>query len=321
MDNERGTLSDKTENRSSIAENAANRERNETGAAPPISDCAKADPPAADSALGISRTELPTENRTANTKKDAKEIGSTESANSDPSVEDISPDLIVPEGETKKQRAKRRLKLSLKLFLCYLKIGLFTFGGGYAMIAFIENEYVRKRRWITNEEFYEIIAIAESTPGPIAINSATFIGYKLAGFFGALVAVIAVCIPSFVIIFIISIFYDEFMAFTPVQYAFEGIKVGIAILITSAGVGMMKKAKKDAFDWCVFVPALLLVTLFDIFNIDFSSIYLILIGIGIGIIYKLIIDIINKKKGGVGLTATAGEPRSKESDCREEDLL
>ena len=235
--------------------------------------------------------------------------------------ESVSPDLIVPEGETKKQRAKRRLKLSLKLFLCYLKIGLFTFGGGYAMIALIENEYVRKRRWITNEEFYEIIAIAESTPGPIAINSATFIGYKLAGFFGALVAVIAVCIPSFVIIYIISIFYDEFMAFTPVQYAFEGIKVGIAILITSAGVGMMKKAKKDAFDWCVFVPALLLVTLFDIFNIDFSSIYLILIGIGIGIIYKLIIDIINKKKGGVGLTATAGEPRSKESDCREEDLL
>ena len=236
-------------------------------------------------------------------------------------AEDISPDLIVPENETPKERIRRRLKLILKLFLCYIKIGLFTFGGGYAMIALIENEYVRKRRWITTEEFYEIIAIAESTPGPIAINSATFIGFKLVGFWGAFVAVVAVCIPSFVIIFIISLFYDEFMAFTPVQYAFEGIKVGIAILITSAGVGMMKKAKKDAFDWCVFVPALLLVTLFDIFNIDFSSIYLILIGIGIGIIYKLIIDIINKKKGGVGLTATAGEPRSKESDCREEDLL
>ena len=215
-------------------------------------------------------------------------------------AEDISPDLIVPENETPKERIRRRLKLILKLFLCYIKIGLFTFGGGYAMIALIENEYVRKRRWITTEEFYEIIAIAESTPGPIAINSATFIGFKLVGFWGAFVAVVAVCIPSFVIIFIISLFYDEFMAFTPVQYAFEGIKVGIAILITSAGVGMMKKVKKDVFDWCVFVPALLMVTLFDIFNIDFSSVYLILIGIAIGIVYKLIVDFTNKKRSAVG---------------------
>ncbi len=246
----------------------------------------------------------------------ASDKGASVSADED--AEEMSEDLIVPEGETKKERFCRRCKLLLKLFLCYIKIGLFTFGGGYAMIALIENEYVRKRRWITNEEFYEIIAIAESTPGPIAINSATFIGYKLVGFWGALVAVVAVCIPSVAIIYIISLFYDEFMAFTPVQYAFEGIKVGIAILIISAGVGMMKKKRKDVFDWCVFLPAFLLVTLFDIFNIDFSSIYLILIGIAIGIIYKIVVDLINKKKDGPAAEVSAALPTPK-SDEDEED--
>ena len=187
-----------------------------------------------------------------------------------------------------------------ELFWTFFKIGLFSFGGGYAMLALIQNEVVRVHSWVTNSQFADSVAVSQVTPGPIAINSATFIGFKLVGFWGAFVAVVAVCIPSFVIIFIISLFYDEFMAFTPVQYAFEGIKVGIAILITSAGVGMMKKAKKDVFDWCVFVPALLMVTLFDIFNIDFSSVYLILIGIAIGIVYKLIVDFANKKKSAVG---------------------
>ena len=287
MDNERGTQSEKVEKETSTASmNSVEGSR--------------------DLVNDKSET-LSSGNDKKESYADKKATAKTELANPtvDPENEEsVSPDLIVPEGETKKQRIKRRLKLLLKLFLCYLKIGLFTFGGGYAMIALIENEYVRKRRWITNEEFYEIIAIAEST-----------------GFWGALVAVIGVCIPSLVVIYVISIFYDEFMAFTPVQYAFEGIKVGIAILITSAGIGMMKKARKDVFDWCVFVPALLLVTLFDIFNIDFSSIYLILIGIAIGIIYKLIIDGINKKKGGFGTAAPAGDLQPKTDDGQEEELL
>ena len=188
----------------------------------------------------------------------------------------------------------------LDLLLAFMQIGLFSIGGGYAAMPLIQHQTIDVHSWLTMSEFADIMTISEMTPGPIAINSATFIGFKLVGFWGAFVAVVAVCIPSFVIIFIISLFYDEFMAFTPVQYAFEGIKVGIAILITSAGVGMMKKAKKDVFDWCVFVPALLMVTLFDIFNIDFSSVYLILIGIAIGIVYKLIVDFANKKKSAVG---------------------
>lgn len=218
--------------------------------------------------------------------------------------------------QQKKERFVRRAILSLKLFLCYLKIGLFTFGGGYAMIALLEREYVQKRKWISDAEFYEILAISESTPGPIAINSATFIGFKLIGVWGAFVAVVAVCIPSFSIILLISYFYDAFMAFIPVQYAFEGIKVGIAILITSAGVNMMKKAQKGAFEYFVFVPAFLLVTCFDIFNIDFSSVYLILIGICVGILYKLILDAINKRKSvvAVGLDTNASESESEKEE-------
>ena len=218
--------------------------------------------------------------------------------------------------QQKKERFFRRAILSLKLFLCYLKIGLFTFGGGYAMIALLEREYVQKRKWISDAEFYEILAISESTPGPIAINSATFIGFKLIGVWGAFVAVVAVCIPSFAIILLISYFYDAFMAFIPVQYAFEGIKVGIAILITSAGVNMMKKAQKGAFEYFVFVPAFLLVTCFDIFNIDFSSVYLILIGICVGILYKLILDAINKRKSvvAVGLDTNASESESEKEE-------
>jgi chromate transporter len=118
----------------------------------------------------------------------------------------------------------KKSKLVFTLFLTMLKIGLFTFGGGYGMIALLENEFVAKRKWITKEEFLDMIAIAESSPGPIAINSSTYIGYKKAGFLGSLFATIGVCIPSFVIIFIISLFLDAFLKLTYVAYAFKGIQ-------------------------------------------------------------------------------------------------
>ena len=107
------------------------------------------------------------------------------------------------------------------LFLSMLKIGLFTFGGGYAMIALIENEFVSKKKWIDKEEFLDMVAISESTPGPLAINSATYIGYKTAGVAGAFSATIAVCIPSFVIIYVISLFFDQFLSLEYAQYAFH----------------------------------------------------------------------------------------------------
>ena len=96
------------------------------------------------------------------------------------------------------------MKRLLSLFLTMLKIGLFTFGGGYAMIALMENEFVAKKKYLEGDEFMDIVAIAESTPGPIAINLATYIGYKQGKFFGSLLATLGMCIPSFAIIYAIS---------------------------------------------------------------------------------------------------------------------
>ena len=119
---------------------------------------------------------------------------------------------------------KSDMKKYLNLFFTMLKIGLFSFGGGYAMIALLENEFVSKKKWMEKDEFIDMVAIAESTPGPVAINSATYIGYKLLGFWGAFLATIAVCIPSFAIIFVISLFFDAFLTLTLVSYAFRGIQ-------------------------------------------------------------------------------------------------
>lgn len=191
--------------------------------------------------------------------------------------------------------AREKLALALNLFLSYFKIGLFTFGGGYAMIALIDREFVQKKKWINEVELYEIIAVAESTPGPIAINCATFVGYKILKFWGSLLATIAVCIPSFVIIYLISIFYDTFMSLKVVANAFEGIKVGIALMITSAGIGMLKKAKKNAFSIGVFLLSFAAACFIDIFNLNFSTIYLLLIGACAGIIAQIIRDAKAKK--------------------------
>lgn len=206
-----------------------------------------------------------------------------------------------------------RVKLALTLFLSYFKIGLFTFGGGYAMIALIEREFVVRKKWINEVELYEIIAIAESTPGPIAINCATFVGYKILGFVGSFLATLAVCIPSFAIIYLISVFYDAFMALTAVAYAFEGIKVGIAVMITVAGVNMIKKGKKNAFAVGVFLLTFAAATCIDIFSLDFSTIYIILSGAALGIILQIIRDIVAKKKGAENAKA-CGEEKEGENN-------
>lgn len=206
-----------------------------------------------------------------------------------------------------------RVKLALTLFLSYFKIGLFTFGGGYAMIALIEREFVVRKKWINEVELYEIIAMAESTPGPIAINCATFVGYKILGFVGSFLATLAVCIPSFAIIYLISVFYDAFMALTAVAYAFEGIKVGIAIMITVAGVNMIKKGKKNAFTMGVFLLTFAAATCIDIFSLDFSTIYIILSGVALGIIFQIIRDIVAKKKGAENAKA-CGEEKEGENN-------
>lgn len=174
------------------------------------------------------------------------------------------------------------------LFFTLLKIGLFTFGGGYAMIAFLENEFVSKRKWLDHDEFLDMTAIAESTPGPIAINAATYIGYRNAGILGAIVATIGVCIPSFVIIFGISLFFDAFLSLTWVGYAFQGIRVCALYLIFSAGVRMFGKMKKNAFNLIVFTITFTLCLLFSLFAVKFSSVFFILSGGVAGIVLFLV---------------------------------
>ena len=122
----------------------------------------------------------------------------------------------------------------LLLFLTFLKVGAFTFGGGYAMIPIIQREVVDKRKWVSNTDILDIIAISESTPGPIAVNAATFIGFKVGGFFGSLFATLGLALPSFVIIYIISFFYKTFMEWTIVQAAFKGLSIGVIILLFNA---------------------------------------------------------------------------------------
>ncbi len=158
------------------------------------------------------------------------------------------------------------------IFWVMFKIGAFTFGGGYAMLALLENEFVTKRGWLEREEFLDLAAIAESTPGPIAINAATYIGYRQKGFFGSLVATLGICLPSFVSIYLISLFFDAFLALRYVQYAFFGIRIGVIYLIFSAGFRMLKKMKKDALRLVLFSVTLVGTLLLALLSVKLSTV-------------------------------------------------
>lgn len=180
---------------------------------------------------------------------------------------------------------KEKFTLILKLFLTMFKIGLFTFGGGYAMVAVFENEFVSNKKWIEREEFTDLIAIAESTPGPIAINSATYIGYKVAGVLGSIFATLGIVLPSLIIIYVISLFFNAFLQFTLVKYAFKGIQACVAFLILSAGIKMFVKSKKSIFSVCIFTAVCIATLVCSFLAVDFSSIYYILIGALVGLIF------------------------------------
>lgn len=179
----------------------------------------------------------------------------------------------------------RKLKEACRLFLIMVKIGLFTFGGGYAMLALLENEYVTRRGWMTSDDFLDMVAIAESTPGPIAINSATYIGYRRAGVLGSAFSTIGVCVPSFVIIYVISLFFDAFLQITAVAAAFRGIQAGVVYLILSAGIKMLKKLPRDAAHMALFAVALLAMLAFSLFALKFSTIVCILLGGALGLAF------------------------------------
>ncbi len=168
------------------------------------------------------------------------------------------------------------------LFWTFFKIGLFTFGGGYAMIPFIHQYAVEKYKWITDEEFLDIIAIAESTPGPIAINSATYIGHKVKGIKGSAFATLGVVIPSLVIIVLIAAFFMQFKDNVYVEYAFKGVRVGVAILVLNAAIRMYKKLDKNWLSFGLILIGFGLV-LFELLPV----IAVIVIGGVVGIIYQL----------------------------------
>lgn len=164
----------------------------------------------------------------------------------------------------------------LELFLTFAKIGLFTFGGGYAMISLIEDTCVEEKGWISMDDMMTVTVIAESTPGPIAINCATFVGYKRKGLPGAIAATIGVILPSLFIIFAISRFLDNFLEISFVAHAFIGIKIAVGILIVDAGYKMYKKMQKKPLPLIIMTSACLIMMLSDIFAAHISSITLML---------------------------------------------
>lgn len=192
-----------------------------------------------------------------------------------------------------------KLKKYASLFFTLLKIGLFTFGGGYAMLSLLESELVERKKWLEHEEFMDIVVIAESTPGPIAINSATYVGYKRAGVLGAAAATTGVCVPSFVIIYLISLFFDRFMQLQLVAAAFKGIQVCVVYLIFSAGMKMFKKMERSPLSIVMMGLTMVCLVTLSLLAIRFSTIFYILIGAVIGLCAYGIRLIQKNKEGNV----------------------
>lgn len=166
-----------------------------------------------------------------------------------------------------------------QLFLVFFKIGLFTFGGGYAMIPFIQREIVENKQWITDEEMLDMFAIAESTPGVVAVNTATFVGYRIAGFWGSLVATIGVVLPAFIVISLLSPIILLYQNNLIVAYAFRGIRAGVVVLIFSAARKLFKKSPKDLFSYLIMAVAFC----YCLFT-SWSTIYVLLIALASGLI-------------------------------------
>ena len=179
-------------------------------------------------------------------------------------------------------------KIILALFKTMLKIGIFTFGGGYAMLALLENEFVNKKSWVTKEEYLEMTAIVGAAPGSIAINASTFIGYKMAGMLGSFIATLAVCMPSFLIIYVISLIFEKFLTFTYVAYAFRGIQICVIYLIGSAGANMFLSLKRNAFTMIIFGLTVGIYTLCALLSFNLSTVIYILVGGVVGVLISLI---------------------------------
>lgn len=183
-----------------------------------------------------------------------------------------------------KIKPMKKFKAIIEAFLLFFKIGLFTFGGGYAMISVIETEFVKKRGYLSDEELMELITVAESTPGPLAINSATYVGFKRGGVLGAIFATLGVALPSFIIIFALSLFLEKFMQIGWVASAFKGVKSGVGAIIIAVGVSFCGKIHKKFLPIACFTVAFGLSVAFDFLSINFSAIWFVIAGGAIGLL-------------------------------------
>lgn len=190
-----------------------------------------------------------------------------------------------------------KIKQLWTLFITFFKIGLFTFGGGYAMIPLIQDQVVNKHKWLRAQEMNDMILIAESTPGPIAINSSTYVGYRVGGFLGAFFATLGVVLPSFCIILIISYFFRDLLSFPLIAAAFKGIKIAVAILILDTAWRIGKAIKFDVYSIIMLIVIFILQIVFSILNIRISSIYFIIMGMLLGLVlYGLVPYLKGRKK-------------------------
>ena len=189
------------------------------------------------------------------------------------------------------------MNILMDLFFTFAKIGLFTFGGGYAMISMIENNCVEQKQWITHDEMMNVTVIAESTPGPIAINCATFTGYKKAGFVGALAATLGMIVPSFTVIYLISMFLDNFLELTIIANAFKGIKIAVGILILDAAMTMIKKMPKKKLPRIIMICSAAAMFCINIFSWNFSSIRLMLMAAAVSLVI-FVLSGAPEQKGG-----------------------
>lgn len=179
----------------------------------------------------------------------------------------------------------------LELFTTFFKIGLFTFGGGYGMISIVKDECIDKKKWVTNDEFVNLIAVAESTPGPIAVNMATYIGYKKAKVFGAIISTLGVILPSLLIIYIIAIYLKDFMKYKVVTNAFFGIRIAVAIIIIRTAYNLIVNELKNNNKVLIISLFILYTSIFfatQVFAVNISSIFLIFSAIILSIILSLV---------------------------------
>lgn len=190
-----------------------------------------------------------------------------------------------------------KVGILIDLFFTFFKIGLFTFGGGYAMISLIEDTCVAKKGWITHEEMMDVVVVAEATPGPIAINCATFVGFRQAGLLGAVTATLGIVVPSFSIILLIAAYFDSFLDIPLVAYAFKGIKIGVGLLIFRAALKMIRKMEKGLLSRGIMVASCGAMLLIDIFAWDLSSISLLLAAAVAGLAAFGIKGLVSRKGG------------------------